>query len=768
MLKPKENPPFHLYINVGSDKDQKVKITIAPSSDADQFYELDEEDALKNGESRYQIQEGRSYEYLIDNAFQLEEIPGIISRSKLNYNSGRITPNIYVGTLTVFIIDCDTREKCGEFKLEVQSLKASYREDYRFMLEEIAERCTDLLMQHSSPVTQSFTIDFEKDSRTAYQRFAFIKSIIDSEEFESAVHKVLIAPTTKWASTIIERNIQAVKKLDRKVAYQLATSRNRIKYPLTCRIETIPEKVSVADKKETVDTPENRFIKFALEDFHSLCTEFSHLKDQSRVKKEAQELEEKLRQFLNHSIFKEISSPSSLPLNSPVLQRKEGYREIFRTWLLFDLAAKLIWSGGEDIYSGGKKDVAVLYEYWLFFKLIDVVSEAFKIQPPEPESLIDETSDGFGLKLKQGRHIAIRDVCELYSRKLNVQLSYNRTYSGDQPYPKSGSWSRNMRPDYTLTIWPYGINEEEAEQEELIVHIHFDAKYKVDKFQDIFSTDISLNEEKEEQNKGSYKRVDLLKMHSYKDAIRRTAGAYLLYPGQDDAHVKKGFHEIIPGLGAFSIRPSKIDSGIEYLKSFFDDIISHFNNRASQRERMSFKTYENYKDPKPNKLNQPLPETIGEKRSLIPDETFVLVAFYKGEDHLKWIEKEKLYNARIGSTRGSLSLSPKETGAKYLLLHSTGETRTSRLYKLSEHGPRLFSRNDLVKKSYPSEPSQEFYLVYQVQGQSEQEFQDVSWNIRNLSGYKPYRESSFPFAVTLTELMKVIEKRKNTKSLKQY
>ena len=264
MLKPRENPPFHLYINIISDKDQKAKITIAPSSDADQFFELDEEDALKNDESRYQIQEGCSYEYLIDKAYQLEEIPGIISRSKLNKNSGRITPNIYVGTLSVSIIDCDTLEKCGEFKLEVQSLKASYREDYRFMLEEIAGKSTDLLMQHSSPVTQSFTIDFEQDSRTAYQRFAFIKSIIDSEEFESAVHKVLIAPTTKWASTVIEKNIQAVKKFDKKIAHQLAASKNRIKYRLTERINTIPEKVSVVNKKETADTPENRFIKFVL------------------------------------------------------------------------------------------------------------------------------------------------------------------------------------------------------------------------------------------------------------------------------------------------------------------------------------------------------------------------------------------------------------------------------------------------------------------------------------------------------------------------
>lgn len=62
-----------------------------------------------------------------------------------------------------------------------------------------------------------------------------------------------------------------------------------------------------------------------------------------------------LESQLHHTVFKDISRPTILKLNSPVLQRKEGYREVLRVWLMFDLAAKLIWKGGDDIYSGGKK-----------------------------------------------------------------------------------------------------------------------------------------------------------------------------------------------------------------------------------------------------------------------------------------------------------------------------------------------------------------------------------------------------------------------------
>ncbi len=48
----------------------------------------------------------------------------------------------------------------------------------------------------------------------------------------------------------------------------------------------------------------------------------------------------------------------------PVLQRKAGYREVFRWWLRFRTAAELSWEGGEELFHAGQRDVADLYEYW--------------------------------------------------------------------------------------------------------------------------------------------------------------------------------------------------------------------------------------------------------------------------------------------------------------------------------------------------------------------------------------------------------------------
>jgi len=720
---------------------------------------FDVPDAIENGEAKIQIREGCSYEYQMTRGFNLAPSE-IIIQSKVNKSAGRIFPNIYVGTLCIDILDL-FNTKCGEIQLEVQSIKTTYREDYRHMLEEITEKCTDLLLQHSSPVSQYFEVDFTRESSTLYQRFAFIKSILDSIEFDNALHKIISAPVTRWKENQIIKDVRSVRRFNNAAIRQISSASNRLNiptdHPLKESLHSIPTKIIVSNKTETVDNAENRFIKHALVTFQAFCSDFNEkLNDNSRIKNESQSLIDKLEQFLSQSMFKEISSPTTLPLNSPVLQRKEGYREILRVWLMFDLAAKMIWHGGDDVYSGNKRDVAVLYEYWLFFKLLDIIKEVFKVDTLSIENLIEETKDGLGLKLKQGKYFPVKGVYNAGQRKLSIEFSYNRTFSGDNKYPGGGSWTRNLRPDYTLSIWPYGIEQEQAEMEELIVHIHFDAKYKVENLQTIFGKEENLDEEEEEQKRGTYKRVDLLKMHTYKDAIRRTEGAYVLYPGNDDKYTRKGFHEIIPGLGAFAIRPSKLNDGTFQMKKFLNEVVTHFMNRASQREKMSFKAYETYRTHSPTELIEALPEAFGINRSLIPDETYVLVGFYKDSQHLDWVYQSGLYNARTGDDRGSVRLGTGESGARYLLLHSYGETITSKLLKITESGPRIFSKDMLLKNNYPSFPSQPFYLIYRVEEVKDAEFMHLKWDLKKLEGYKSGRESALPFSVTLTQLMNAI------------
>ena len=183
----------------------------------------------------------------------------------------------------------------------------------------------------------------------------------------------------------------------------------------------------------------------------------------------------------------------------------------------------------------------------------------------------------------------------------------------------------------------------------------------------------------------------------------------------------------------------------------------HFLNRTSQREKMAYRTYEIFKENQPIVVKEHLPEYIGENRGLFPDETAVLVGFYKSEEHWDWIVKHKMYNVRLGTRRGAVKLEAGLIHAKYVLLHTTGELRTSRLYRIVPGGPQIYSRNDLIRKHYPVSEKEKgkeaFYLVYSLEEVKEPELKDRVWNVSSLPDYVGRRGSAIPFVVLLSELM---------------
>ena len=461
--------------------------------------------------------------------------------------------------------------------------------------------------------------------------------------------------------------------------------------------------------------------------------------------------------------------PSQLNLNSPVLQRKEGYREILQAWLMFDLAAKLSWKGGDNVYEAGKRNVAVLYEYWVFFKLLEVISRVFDIDPVSINKLVKTDADQINLEIQQGKMTMIEGLYDAGKRKFNVRFYYNRTFvhtrESEELY-KAGSWTMNMRPDYTLSIWPGEIDMEQAEKEDLIVHIHFDAKYRVNKVD--FGLDDPVNEEqmsddllneKKEQEEGIYKRADLLKMHAYKDAIRRTSGAYILYPGTVQRRLK-GFHEIIPGLGAFCLTPCNSEEELITLQVFLLKIVEHMLDRTSQRERMSYHMNKVYNTPS-KQVKEQMPEPVGDNRGFMPDETWVILGYVKNDKQLEWIRKSGLYNFRTGTQNGSVRLSRNLVSSRYLLLHAHGES--IEFIKLADEGPRVFRRSDLLSMGYPPSDDEEkkkddIYIVYRLDTeQTEPEWAQYKWKISNVTDIKG-NQMAVPKPVKLSHLMLTLNK----------
>ena len=759
----------------------KQGLILEIEGEVDTLFEITDEDALQYGEAKYQLLEGCSYEYQFsDEVIKFKEKSKhniIINHSKFGKHKGSINPNINVGTHSLEIDGSSIL-----LPVEVRSLKSEYRTEYRFMLESITEKCTDLIMQIDSPINQYFETDFNKNPETLYQRFSFVKSIIDSLEFEEAIQKIVSNPTTKWEEESEVKDIRRIRRFNQKNIRQLVSKSNRMEISsdhflnMSYGLTSIPTKIDSTRKTESINTAENRFIKHALEEFLFFC-ENCELKFEkySTAKFESGLLATKISTLLNQSFFKQISRPTSLKLNSPILQKKSGYREVLNAWLKFDLAAKLIWHGGDNVYDAGKKDIATLYEYWLFFALLDLLKEVFEIEPKSIAELIQYDKGHLSLNLKQGTAIAMKGVFKSPSRNLNIQFSYNRSFGGGQPFPNSGSYTTTLRPDYTLSIWPEEITEAiDAERTELITHIHFDAKYKVKNFYELISkskddelteeenTEL-IKEEAEEVQKGTFKNQDLLKMHAYKDAIRRTGGAYVLYPGEGNKDPFRGFHELIPGLGAFVIKPNKDDKDKEHLKTFIQKVIANFIDRASQREYTAVKIYDIHKDEKDdtNVLNEPMPEYLdtSKKEKLIPDETFVLVGYCKNNLNIDWYKKEGKYNFRMDDDKGSLSLENNVVNAKYLLLRESGKDTANRVFKIKSKGPKVYKGTSLV--GYKTSDLKDYYLVIEIEKEESNDFSGASFNFKDLEQFKEIKSKNnhvtaagIPFAVTLTELMK--------------
>ena len=747
------------------------------------------EQAQGDGEGRVQLLEGVRYEYALSKpefrlalAQHYTDTQGIVLQSQVSGRAhcGVLNPGLATGRLPMVVRDASGKEH-GRADLEVRSRKLNYKADYQEMLEEITAHCVDLLQELKAPSLFNAEPDPGYDAATLAQRFAFVRGLLQSTGFDNALHRITTHPHQIWQHESHDRSTAHGFKSSGKVLRQLAQGSRRVAVPVThplhTTLTTLPECVSVTRATPTQDTPENRFVKFALRSFHGfLDTMRSRVVDKvkdARLVQEITALCTKLDEALGSEVLRHVGEPNFLPLGSPTLQRREGYREVLQAWLNFAMAAKLVWHGGEQVFGAGQRDVATLYEYWVFFKMLGVVASVFNLDKPVNETLLEQTADGFGLKLKAGKFIALTGRSTQLGRVLEVQFAYNRSFRATQKPRAPGSWTENLRPDYTLSLWPVGFTAEEAELQELMVHVHFDAKYRIDQVTAFFSDandsaaideeslGTLLDAEKQDESRGSYKRADLLKMHAYRDAIRRTQGAYVVYPGQVGADKRmESFHEVLPGLGAFALRPGV---GTTVLETFLRDVVTHVADRATAREQLSFHTWQAYQTERPPSAQEhraaylvvPEKALAGNVRNTPLREIFVVVGWVKSDAHLQWILKNCKYNFRMGSTPGGLRLSAQVVGATYLLLHGDNDKAVPGLFKIinSTDGPQVYSRSELEAMHYPTKPTQDTYLVYDVEPADE--FVGTDWNYPALVQKPATGAIGHPFSITLQDLLLV-------------
>jgi len=345
-----------------------------------------------------------------------------------------------------------------------------------------------------------------------------------------------------------------------------------------------------------------------------------------------------------------------------------------------------------------------LYEYWVFLQLAKLVAsltgQAFDLTP-----LIETRSDGLNVVLQQGKELVLSGVIERLGRRLKLELWFNRTFGSSGR--DLGSWSRPMRPDCSLVI--SAASNEPAGFEPVL--LHFDAKYKVAQLVELFGDVESTGDPKEidrrsdglERRKAT--REDLLKMHSYRDAIRRSAGAFVLYPGDnvpENRAAYREYHELLPGLGAFVLQPTQSGdpSGVNSLRTFLDQVFDHVAQRLSNHERGRYWLEEAYglseHRPKSASVGRPGPDTT------------VLLGYVKSSAHWDWIHKYKVYNVRGAGRPGGIAANAEILYSQLLLLYCPEADRVTLARIVS--GPEVVEKVAMIGMSYPN-PSGDYLCV---------------------------------------------------------
>lgn len=783
-------------------------VTLMPVKDAESastapLAETDEKDAREHGETTVQLRESERYEYEVvpANGADLRLRCSLSSRRRSlgtggeKADAGLIETRSFCGTLLLELVEGEVdgaKAAVASALLDVRSLKLDYRTEYRGMLRRLSDEIASLVADARSSAKAGFRSTFEdrKDAGWLQIQLELLRETLDSADFSAALQRILSFPHERLSTVSDSISTDRPIRWTPSAVRQLVTGNPRravpASHPLRTQLglESIADRVLVPRKSRDLDTLENRFVKFALGEFRAFLTHaqgvFESCAGWGASAALSRRLAATVEDWLGRSLFREVGEMRFAPLGSPVLQRKAGYREVLRWWLRFRTAAELSWEGGEELFHAGQRDVASLYEYWLFFELLGWFCQKCRGgNRPAVEELIEGLEEGSpNLRLRKRMELGpFVGTFAGQSRRLNARFAYNRRFEVTQDRHAAGSWTRRLHPDYTLTFWPEDLSEADAERKELLVHVHFDAKYRVEDIEGLFGAEGA--DDADDEVEGNYKRQDLLKMHAYRDAIKRSQGAYVLYPGRANAAVKlKGFHEILPGLGAFGVAPDQngVAQGLESLEKFLDEVLAHLGNRTTAQERVSYHVAESY-----TLKEEPVQygslvlaerdEISDTTRALPPSEHHVVVAWYEDDAQLTWTMKTGYAVVRMGDRRGSWNVPPEFASARHVLLHTHKSQVACGLLVLKERNPgyKVFTAQELKAKGYPGSGSGDIYAIFEVA--PDPVFDGQKWDGRKLQkvmtafeSRRLYREvkalgslSALPRILSLQELLKAMQ-----------
>jgi predicted component of viral defense system (DUF524 family) len=413
----------------------------------------------------------------------------------------------------------------GEFSLsgisfKVVSTKISSA-NISTMLLEISELSTSLIFGIRSPTGFKAQVNLVEHSPVPYHQLQYLRHVMlkiePGKRLQDYISRIEKNPTREFNRHRRTVPVGQTKRLDSRSIKAILSRPDRLSKlrddsPLTshplARLLTFgepehahfPAEIWESSKHLSFDTLENRFVILSI---------LAELNDSP---------------FLN-----EVSGLTSLSSPSQALVKAEGYRELYCFWQDFTRHMALPVDPEQTSQLLEGNNIALLYEYWVFIRVVSAVGVATGLTPKDsPEIFRDE----LGSRLVNGMKVNFGS---------GISVAFNQSYTRKQ----STTYSTPLRPDVII-----------QNLDKIYV---FDAKYKLKK----------INSDEQEFDKGdiggSYKREDLYKMHTYRDAIHGVTAAFVVYPGNEfvfferDGHLTKNATSLIEpdGVGAIPLQPEQ-------------------------------------------------------------------------------------------------------------------------------------------------------------------------------------------------------------------
>lgn len=194
---------------------------------------LSPEEARQQGEETVQLLEGRGYDFeLLKPRGKLRlQANGVVKPSSIHPTIGRIDTGVETGLLHLVLEDAQTGAPVARGAVEVLSAKVNYRQDYRGMLNFIANECSELLFDIRATSRMRLAPKFRPGPDNLQRQLEFLGAELTSRSFVAALQRVTAMPHQKLEPQWEERDLSRLRRGGRDLARQIGSAQARVRVP---------------------------------------------------------------------------------------------------------------------------------------------------------------------------------------------------------------------------------------------------------------------------------------------------------------------------------------------------------------------------------------------------------------------------------------------------------------------------------------------------------------------------------------------------------